>query len=182
MNAPFWRYGAVARTVLFLSGCVLGAGLLLGSAARVAAQPINPQVYKKKFDEVKKDADVVGQVRVLAAVCTETAGQGKAKSVTLQLALQVLEVEKGPIKKNDVLVVSRKVNLPAGPGPGMYGYMGAVRQFPFTPGVKGDVALRWDKEHRTFSVVAGWVPMPNNAAIPREVGQAFVAGDAPAAK
>src|SRR5262249_21367545 len=110
------------------------------------------------------------------------AGEGKNKSVTLQVSLQVLESEKGPIKKNDVLVVTHKVNLPSGPGPGSYGYMGAVRRFPFTPGVEGQVALRWDKDARAYVVIAGWVPAPNNAAIPTEVGKAFVAGDSPPPK
>jgi hypothetical protein len=29
-----------------------------------------------------------------------------------------------------------------------------------------------------YAVVGGWVPTPNNAAIPTDVGKAFVAGDA----
>jgi hypothetical protein len=161
------RFSIVALTVAFMMA-------LSGTSD---AGPINPQVYKTKFDAVKKDAEVVAEVRVLSAVCTETAGEGKAKSVTLQLALQVLDSEKGPAKKNEVLVVSHKVNLPAGPGPGSYGYMGAVRQFPFTPGVKGNVALRWDKEQRRYVAIAGWVPAPNNAAIPKEVGAVVVMGD-----
>src|SRR5262249_15418602 len=130
-----------------------------------------------EFDKARQDAEVVAHVRVLAAVCAETAGEGKARSVTLQVSLQVLDAEKGPLKKNDVVVIKHKVNPPSGPGPGSYGYMGAVRRFPFTPGVKGDVALRWDKEARGYSAVAGWVAEPNNAPIPTEVGKAFVAGD-----
>ena len=90
----------------------------------------------------------------------------------------MLDAEKGPVKKNEVLVVSHQVELPSGPGPRSYGYMGALRRFPFTPGVKGDVALRWDKDRKGYVNVAGWVEMPNNASIPTEVGQAFVAGDA----
>jgi len=159
-----------------------GAVLLFPSAGgqnRLAAQPINPQVYKEKFDDARKNAEVVAQVRVLAAVCTEVAGEGKAKTATLQLSLQVLDNEKGPIKKNDVLVVTRTVNLPAGPGPGSYGFWAAVRQFPSTPGVKGAVALNWDKEAHRYTAVAGWVPEPNlmPTAIPTEVGKAYVAGD-----
>jgi hypothetical protein len=146
-------------------------------AGPVAAQPINPQVFKKRFEEAKKDAEVVADVQVLSAVCTELAGAGKAKSVTLQLSLLVLDAEKGPAKKNEVLLVAHKVNLPAGPGPGMYGYMGALRQFPFTPGVKGSVALGWDKDARKYTAIAGWVPEPNHAAIPKEVGQAFAWND-----
>ena len=102
----------------------------------------------------------------------------KAKTVTLNVGLQVLNVERGPIKKNDMLLVRLSVNLPSGPGPGSYGYMGAVRRFPFTPGVRGDVALRWDSDGRRYLPVAGWVAEPNGAAIPTEVGQAFVAGEA----
>ena len=66
----------------------------------------------------------------------------------------------------------------------MYGWWGAVAQFPFTPGVHGDVALRWDKEGRRYAVVAGWVATPNRdaRAIPTEVGKALVAGDAAGAK
>ena len=157
---------------------VSGAACWLIGTSWLAAAPIPPNAFKDEFDKVKKDAEVVAQVRVLAAVCSETAGEGKNKSVTLQVSLQVLDVEKGPVKKNEVLVVAHKVNLPSGPGPGSYGYMAAVRRFPFQPGVKGDVALNFDKAKRGYTVVAGWVPEPNDAAIPTEVGKAFVAGDA----
>jgi hypothetical protein len=167
------------------AGLVVSAitALGLGWGARLAAGPINPVVFKQKFEAAQKDADVVAQVRVLAAVCTEAGGEDKEKTVTLNVALQVLEPTKGPIKKNDVLVVSHKVTLPAGPGPRAYGYMAAQRQFPFTPGVKGSVALRRDKERPGYVVVAGWVPEPNlGAAIPSDVGKAFVAGDPAPAK
>jgi hypothetical protein len=156
-------------------------GVLIAGDTRLVAQAINPQVFKKKFEESRKDAEVVAQVRVLAAVCTEAAA-GKGGPVTLQVALQVLDGEKGPVKKGDVLVVTHKVTPPAGVGPKAYGYMSALRQFPFTPGVKGEVALRWDKERRAYAVVAGWVETPNNAPIPLEAGKAYVAGDPAAPK
>lgn len=159
------RFGITGLTAIVLSFALVGSG---------AGGPINPQVFKKKFDDAKKEAEVVADVRVLSAVCTEATGEGKMKSVVLQLSLQVLESEKGPAKKNDVLVVAHQVNLPAGPGPGSYGYMAAVRQFPFAPGVKGSVALRWDKDRRNYAAIAGWVPEPNNAAIPKEVGAVVV--------
>ncbi len=161
---------------------VVAAGVFMAlgwGGAALAAGPINPKVYKTGFDAAKKDAEVVANVRVLAAVCKAVAGQGKQRTATLELALQVLEVEKGNVKKNDVLVVSHKVNLPAGPGPGMYGYWASLSQFPFTPGAQGDVALRWDKEGRRYTAVAGWVATPNRdpRAIPTEVGKAVAAGD-----
>jgi hypothetical protein len=150
-----------------------------GSGNRLGAQPINPEVYKKQFEEATKDAEIVAKVRVLAAVCTATAGEGKMRSVTLQVTLQVLDSDKGPAKKNDLLVVKHMVNLPSGPGPGSYGYWGATHRFPFVPGVEGNVALRWDKDTRSYAAIAGWVPAPNKAvtAIPTEVGKAYVAGD-----
>src|SRR5262249_40138722 len=141
-----------------------------------------PQVFKQKYEQARKEAEVVAQVRVLAAVCTEAAGAGKKRSVTLELSLQVLAAEKGPVKKNDVLVVRHPVSLPSGPGPGSYGYMARVRQFPFTPGVRGEVALRWDKASRRYAAVAGWVPEPNGRAIPTEAGQAYAEGDPVKAK
>jgi hypothetical protein len=164
---------------------VLGVvGILAWTAenAVLSAAPINPEVYKRQFEDARKSADVVAQVRVLAAVCTDVTEEGGNRTATLELSLQVLGVDKGPVKKNDLLVVTHKVSPPAGPGPRAYGYMAAVRQFPFTPGVKGDVALRWDKDHRTYVSVAGWVAEPNDAVIPTEVGKAFVAGDTPAEK
>jgi hypothetical protein len=142
----------------------------------VRGQTINPHVFKTQFEAARKTAEVVADVRVLAVVCTEVAGEGKARSVTLELALQVLDAGKGT-KKNDVLLVVHKVGLPSGPGPGSYGYMTAVRRFPFTPGVRGSVALRWDEKLRAYTAIAGWVPEANNAAIPTEAGQAFAAGD-----
>jgi hypothetical protein len=168
-----------------ISLAILAAVLFGTSAQNASSQPINPQVYKAEFDKVRKDAEAVARVRVLAAVCTEKSDEGGKKgSVVLQVTLQVLEAEKGPLQKNQVIVISHKVNLPSGPGPGSYGYMGAIRRVPFTPGVKGDVALKWDNERRSYGVVAGWVAEPNGspAAIPTEVGKAFVAGDSAAVK
>jgi hypothetical protein len=160
------------------------AWLVSGPGGDAQAQAINPEVFRKKYEEASKTAEVVAKVRVLAAVCTAVEGEGKGKTVTLKLSLQVLESDKASAKKNDVLVVVHKVRLPAGPGPGSYGYMGALRQFPFPPGVEGLVALNWDKDARTHVVVAGWVPTAPalNAAIPTEVGKAYVAGDTPPAK
>jgi hypothetical protein len=165
-----------------LAALLATAFALSGPVGQPSAAPINPMVFKTQFEEAKKTADVVAQVRVLSAVCTETEGAGKARSVTLQVALQILDAEKGMPKKNDILVVQRKVTLPAGPGPGAYGYMAELRRFPFTPGVKGSIALRWDNAARAYVPVAGWVETPNNAAIPTEVGKAFVAGDGAAPK
>jgi hypothetical protein len=163
---------------------VLAAFTWTAGNVPLAAQPINPQVYKTKFDEAQKTAEVVAQVRVVAVTCTEVAGEGKSKSVNLQVSLQVLTSDKGPLKKNEVVVVPHKINLPAGPGPGSYGFWGALRQFPTTAGVKGSVALNWNKDGRHYVAVAGWVPEPNQmpTAIPAEVGKTFVAGDAPGGK
>jgi hypothetical protein len=160
---------------------LLAAGLAgwLGGDARLAAQPINPIVHKKAFDEASKTADVVAQVRAVKAVCKAVEGEGKAKTVTLEVSLQVLTSDKGPLKKDEVVVVTRKVLLPAGPGPGSYGYMGEIRKFPFVPGVKGQVALNRDKDKGGYIAVAGWVEQPNGnpAAIPTTVGQAIAAAD-----
>jgi hypothetical protein len=177
MRATLLPGRVAARVMTALAAVTLAALAWVGGEGRLAAGPINPKMYKVKFDEARKAAEVVASVRVLAATCTEATGEGKGKSVTLEVALQVLQAEKGPVKKNDVVVVRHKVTLPAGPGPRAYGWMGAVRQFPFTPGVKGDVALRWDKEHRRYAPVAGWVAEPNmdSRAIPTEVGKAYTA-------
>jgi hypothetical protein len=149
---------------------VLPAFLLAGG---LLAAPINPEAHKRDFEDKKKEAEVVAQVRVVGVVCSAVGEGEKAKPLTLQVALQVLAVEKGNLKKNDVVVVSHIVTPPSGPGPGAYGYMAAIRRFPFTPGVVGDVALNWDKEKRAYVGLAGWVAEPNNAAIPMEVGKAL---------
>ena len=147
-------------------------------AGQVAAAPVNPEAFKQAFENAKKDAEVVVDVRVVAVVCSDVAGEAdKPTTVTLQVALQVEKIEKGPVKKNDLIVVSHKVALPTGPGPKSYGYMAAVRQFPFTPGVRGSAALKWDKDQKAYVVLAGWVPEPNNAAIPKEVGKIAVAAE-----
>ena len=167
---------------MFILLAALAAVLnLAGESNWLYASPIIPVAIKERFDSSKKDADVVADVRVLTVVCTDAKKEGdKVRSVTLQVAMQVLAVEKGSVKKNEILVVSREVHLPVG-GRGMYGYMAAVREFPITPGVKGSVALRWDKEGRAYSAIAGWVPEPNNdsADIPKEVGKALSATDSP---
>ena len=144
---------------------------------RLVGAPPPPTAFKDRYEEARKDAEVVAQVRVVSAVCTEAAGEKKPPTVTLQLALQVLDAEKGPAKKNDVIVISRKVSLAAGAGPGAYGFMAAVQQCPFDPGVEGSVALRWDNEQRRYQLIAGWVTGRNGDAIPREVGKAAGAGD-----
>ena len=163
-------------TAVVMVATILGSVL---SASQLIAAPINPEAFKKKFEDARKEAAVVAQVRVLAVVCTEVMGEGRDRTASLQVSLQVLDSEKGAVKKNEVLVVPHKVHLPSGPGPGSYGFWAAVRQFPTTAGVKGSVALNWDKEHNRYTVVAGWVPEPNLAAtaIPTEVGKAYVAGD-----
>jgi hypothetical protein len=180
MFPRFWqRATGFRRSAIPAIGLIAVLGWSAAYGALVAAGPINPKVYKDKYDIAKTDAAVVAQVRVLAVVCTEVMGEGKARIANLQVTLQVLDSEKGPIKKNEVIVVPHKVNLPAGPGPGSYGFWASVRQFPSTPGVKGYVALNWDKEARRFVPLAGWVPEPNlmPTAIPSEPGKAFTAGD-----
>jgi hypothetical protein len=179
MRATLWPGKGAAWGATVLATAALAGLAWFGGAGRLAAGPINPKMYKVKFDEARKGAEVVASVRVLAAVCTETAGAGKMRSATLELALQVLKVEKGPVKTNDVVLVKRKVNLPAGPGPGMYGYWASLRQFPLTPGVKGDVVLPWDQAARRYDAIAGWVETPNMdpQALPTEVGKAYTAGD-----
>jgi hypothetical protein len=169
------RYGEIAMHMNRLF--VFVAMIAISSAALAAAGPINPAVFKDQYEAAAKNAEVVANVRVLSATCTATGGEGKSKNATLQLALQVLESQKGPAKKNDVILVSHKVQLPSGPGPGTYGYTAELRKFPFTPGVRGSVALQWDKDARHYTAIAGWVPEPNNAAIPTEVGKTYVAGD-----
>ncbi len=172
------RFGFKTVAVLAVLACGWGGD------ARLAAQAINPIVHKKAYEKAAETAEVVAKVRVLSAVCTDYQVQGKARSATLQVTLQVLESDKGPLKKNDAVVVTRRVMLPAGPGPGMYGWVGEVHRFPFVPGVKGQVALNWDREKRAYVPLAGWVEQPNrNAAlVPTTVGKAFVAGDAPEKK
>ena len=149
--------------------------VLAGRGASLCASPVIPEVFHEAFNDAKKDADVVADVRVLTVVCTEA----KGNNITLQVALQMLSVEKGSVKKNEIVVVSRKVTLPAGPGPATYGYMAALHQFPFTPGVKGSVALHWDKDSNKYVAVSGWVAEPNNEEIPKEVGKAISAKDSP---
>jgi len=100
--------------VLLVGACAALAWL---GANPAAAQPINPQAFKKQFEEAKKDAEVVAVVRALAASCTAIMGEGKARSVTLEVALQVVQSEKGAVKQGDILVVAHTVNLPAGLAP-----------------------------------------------------------------
>jgi hypothetical protein len=181
MRLQLRRNGLLGRTGVALLLVAAWAMTDLGNPGQLAAQPINPQVYKKRLDAAKKDADVVVTAKAIAVVCAAAEGQGKQRSVNLNVALQVLDTEKGSLKKNDVLVISRKVNLPSGPGPGMYGYWGQQKQFPFNPGSQGELALRWNKESNSYDVLAGWVATPQNVQVPTEVGQAAFAGSVPKA-
>jgi hypothetical protein len=168
------------RLVLCAGAVALGLGIVAGTGAnRLWAAPVNPAAFKEAFDAAKKDADVVADVRVVAVVCSEVAaGEGdNPTTVTLQVVLLVEKSEKGTFKKNEVVTVTHKVALPTGPGPRAYGYMAATRKFPFQPGVKGSVALQWKKDDRAYTALAGWVPDPNGAEIPKEVGKVAVAAE-----
>jgi len=148
----------------------------LAGGGRLAGRPPGPGFFEGRYEEARKQAEVVARVRVVSAVCTEAASEKTTPMVTLQLALQVLDAEKGPAKKNDVIVISRKVMLISGPEG--TGFMSDVRQCPLDPGVEGSVALRLDKEQRRYQLIAGLVPPGRNGdAIPREVGKAAVASD-----
>ncbi len=141
-------------------------------AASAGAAPLGAESFQRAFVEAKKNAEVVAEVKVVSVVCGEvTKKNDKPRSVTLHVAMQVLEVEKGVVKKNEMIVVSRHQALPDGPGPGSPGYMNALYQFPFTPGVKGSIALNWDKDGRRYVAISGWVKEPNHAEIPTEVGE-----------
>jgi hypothetical protein len=125
MRAVFQGGAAKFATTAF---CAAAAWMLAGPSGEVLGQPINPEVYRKKYEEAAKTAEVVAKVRVLSAVCTAVEGEGKGKTVTLQLSLRVLDSEKASVKKNDVLVVVHKVRLPAGPGPGKLMSRGICRR------------------------------------------------------
>src|SRR4051812_470920 len=65
------------------------------SNPHLAAGPINPAAFEKQYQDARKTAEVDVQVRCLAAVCTATEGEGKMKTVSLQLSMQVLKADKG---------------------------------------------------------------------------------------
>jgi hypothetical protein len=162
---------------------IIGLGVWCVAAAAVTAAPINPEAFHREFQDKKKDAEVVVKVRVLAVVCKDVMKEGeKVRSVSLDVTVQVLEVEKGKgtVNVNSVLVVPHTIALPSGPGPGSYGYWASLRRFPTTAGVLGEAALNWDKEKRCYVVVAGWVPEPNQdpTALPTEPGKAVTIGGA----
>ena len=150
---------------------------LVCSKASVYAQPIDAEVFKQRFEAARKDADVVAAVQVLSVGCSNVGGDERRKTATLQIALLVLENQRGTVARGDVLVVSHTLPLPTGPGPGLHDHLAALRQFPSTPGAKGVVALRWNQDARRYTPIAGWVPEPNHAAIPKELGQVFVWND-----
>src|SRR5262245_56696030 len=158
------------------TGIALVLVAALAGGGRLAGAPPGPRFFEDRYEQARKQAEVVARVRVVSAVCTEAAGEKTTPMVTLQLALQVLDAEKGPARKNDVIVISREVMLISGPGG--TGFTSAVRQCPLDPGVEGSVALRWDEERRRYQLIGGLVPPGRNGdAIPREVGKAAVAGD-----
>lgn len=188
---------------------VLGVLLNLAGSANCshAAEPIHVvearrkaeaaflESVRKKYEAAKEAGDVVIEVRVLTVVCSAARkdDDDKLKSVTLQIAMQVLSVEKGPIKKNEIVVVSRDVETPqivtikhynTGTkqvdmlnGKNVYPNIGYSPQFPLAPGAKGNVTLRWDVDRRVYVPTAGWLIEPSPDGIPVEVGKALSAKD-----
>jgi hypothetical protein len=165
--------------------------------AREKAWKAHLDSLRDAFEKAKGDGEVVVEVRVLSVLCKMAhRTDGKLASVTIQIAMQVLSVEKGAVKKNDIVVVSRDVDtpqmvtpksyIPAPPkqvdvlnGKSIYPGLGANRDFPLAPGVKGNVALRWNKEARVYAGVAGWVAEPNGEGIPVEEGKSLSVKDSP---
>jgi hypothetical protein len=159
--------------------------------ARKKAEAAYLESLQKGFKKAKATADVVAEVRVVTVVCTEAQKKdNKLNSVTVQIAMQILEVEKGPIKKNEIVVVSRRVETPQElvaqgyipgakrtvdvlDGKSIYPNVGMSRDFPLAPSVKGHVALTWDKEARAYVPLAGWVTEPRPEGVPVEVGKAI---------
>jgi hypothetical protein len=152
---------------------------------------------REAFEKAKGDAEVVVEVRVLTTLCTKAhRTDGKLTLGTIQIAMQVLSVEKGAVKKHEIVVVSRDVDtpqiitpkgyIPAPPkqidvlnGKPIYPGLGANRDFPLAPGVKGNVALRWNKETRLYAGVAGWVTEPNEEGVPVEERKSLSVKDSP---
>jgi len=156
---------------------LVAAVAMMGMAGEVGSQekaPLGVAVFAEGFKRAKKDSDVVAEVRTLAVVCTDAKKQGEeVVGVTLQLAMQVVAAEKGPIKNHEIIIVEFRLEplvtvLPPVRNAGEF-------RFPYTPGVTGSVALRWDEKRRVYVGIAGWVGNPNYAKIPLEVGKAITA-------
>src|SRR6516164_6360475 len=53
------------RASIVVIASLAAAAAMSFSGTPAGAQPINPQVYKKQFEEARKDAEVVADVRVV---------------------------------------------------------------------------------------------------------------------
>lgn len=98
----------------------------------------------------------------LALFCAEATAQTMRESVVSNAGQFPFEM---PAKPNSDRTRTRKklgrhgqVDLPAAPkdldilnGKAVYPGLGANREFPIAPGVKGAVALRWNKDARSYS-------------------------------
>jgi len=156
---------------------LLLALFILGSPSRSAAQAINPQVFKVRFEEKRSKADLVAEVNVLAVACTksEDAGEGNRK-LALDLCLQVVKADKGKAKPGELVLVRHEIDWSSRPGPpALYARQSTLRSFPCVAGAKGQVALRWDEPRRCYAALAGWVPELSPGAPPIEQGKATVA-------
>jgi hypothetical protein len=163
--------------------CILAGALLAGvgvpwGTERASAQAINPQAFKAKFDQEKGKADVVAAVRVLAVACTKAAkGEEGENALTLEMCMQVEKAEKGAAKTGEMLLVRHQINWSNRLGPpALYGRQSTKRSFPCVAGTTGEVALRWDAEHRCYAALAGWVPQLPAGDPPTDVGKVSVAG------
>jgi hypothetical protein len=174
------------RRFLILSvailGTVMGAAISVGHLsaaesfsvfeARQKAEAAHLAAVRKTYDTATATADVVAEVRVLSVVCKEARHdkEGKLLSITLQIAMQVLAVERGGVETNDILVVTRDVETPQMVT--ITHYNTGTRTVDLLEGNKGNVALTWDEKRRGYLPLAGWLTERSLEEIPVEVGDA----------
>jgi hypothetical protein len=168
------------RQAVYLFAGVLLLGASPWAAERAHAQAINPQAFKVKFEQARAGADVVAKARVVAVACAKAdKGEEGASTLTLDICLQVEKADKGPAQQGELLLVRHQIpwSKRLGP-PALYGRQSTLRSVPCVPGVTGDVALRWDAKHRSYNLLAGWVPELPQGSPPTEPGKALTASGA----
>ncbi|MBI4248285.1 MAG: hypothetical protein HY611_02190 [Elusimicrobia bacterium] len=102
--------------------------------------------WERAPEEIEKDSDIIGTVRVLAATCVEAVPAKEIKEYRFQAWLQVVKLVKGSVKAGETVLVGwSEWSEPL---------VGNVPD-PFLPGEEIQARLKWNDAGRIYEETPG---------------------------